>query len=124
MSVIHKFTGDPSNYGWQGVTGMVPSEQGVKNTTLHILLGNDEKDAHFVTRYFRVEPGGYSPLHQHPHEHEVVILHGKGTVQIGDETTEVNPFDAILISGGSMHQFKNISDEPLGFLCIIPKLSS
>ena len=104
---------------------MLPSEEGIKDTTLHILLGKDESEAHFITRYFRVEPGGFSPLHQHPHEHEVIILHGKGTVQINDDQIkEVTPFDAILISGGVMHQFKNISDEPLGFLCIIPKLAS
>ena len=124
MSVIHKFKGDTSNYGWQGVDGMIPSEEGIKDTTLHILLGKDESEAHFITRYFRVEAGGYSPLHQHPHEHEVVILHGQGTVQINDNVTEVAPFDAILISGGDMHQFKNTSGEPLGFLCIIPKLAS
>jgi quercetin dioxygenase-like cupin family protein len=124
MSVIHKFKGDTSIYGWQGVNGMVPTEEGIKDTTMHILLGKDESEAHFITRYFRVEAGGCSPLHQHPHEHEVVILHGKGTVQINDDVTEVTPFDAILISGGDMHQFKNTSDEPLGFLCIIPKLAS
>lgn len=122
MSVIHKFTGDTSNFKWQGVEGMLPSEEGVKSTTLHILLGKDESEAHFITRYFHVEPGGYSPLHQHPHEHEVVILHGKGQVQIGEVVNEVAPYDALLISGGDLHQFKNTGDQPLGFLCMIPKL--
>ena len=122
MSVIHKFKGDPSKYAWEGVDGMVPSEAGVKDTTLHILLGKDESEAHFITRYFRVEPGGYSPLHQHPHEHEVIIMHGQGQVQIGEEITKVAPYDALLISGGDLHQFKNTGDQPLGFFCIIPKM--
>jgi quercetin dioxygenase-like cupin family protein len=101
---------------------MLPSEEGVKDTTLHILLGKDESEAHFITRYFRVEPGGYSPLHQHPHEHEVIIMHGKGQVQISDKITAVAPYDALLISGGDLHQLKNTGDQPLGFICMIPKM--
>lgn len=122
MSVIHKFTGNSEKYSWQDVEGVAPSVEGVKDTTMHILLGEKENAPHFITRYFRVEPGGFSPLHEHPHEHEVVILHGKGQVQIKDELVEIGPYDTMLISGGDLHQFKNIGDEPLGFLCIIPKI--
>lgn len=122
MSIIHKFTGDPENFGWQNVEGVVPSEAGVEATTMHILLGEKEGAPNFITRYFRVEPHGFTPQHQHPHEHEVIILHGKGQIQIGDKIQEVFPHDVALVSGGDLHQIKNIGDEPLGFLCIIPKI--
>ena len=122
MSVVHKFTGTAEKYRWQDVEGFVPPEEGIKDTTMHILLGEKEGAPHFITRYFRIEPGGYSPKHQHPHEHEVIILHGKGQVQIGDESFEVAPHDVALISGGDLHQLRNTGDEPFGFLCIIPKI--
>ena len=122
MSVIHKFTGSSNQYSWQDVESLIPSEEGIKDTTKQIVLGEKDGAPHFITRYFRVDAGGYSPQHTHPHEHQVIIMHGKGEVQIGDKSYAVAPHDAILISGGDLHQLRNTGEEPLGFLCIIPKI--
>jgi len=34
----------------------------------------------FAMRLFEVEPGGYTPYHKHPWEHEVFVLEGDGVV--------------------------------------------
>jgi quercetin dioxygenase-like cupin family protein len=66
-------------------------------------------------------PTGNSKLERHPQEHEVIILHGKGQAQIGDQVYDVEPYDVVFVSGGELHQFKNTGSDPFGFLCIIPK---
>jgi len=46
-------------------------------------------------------------------------LHGHAKVQLNEEFFEVNPNDAIFISGNDLHQFVVTGDQPLGFLCVI-----
>ena len=38
----------------------------------------------FAMRQFEVAPGGYTPQHSHPYEHEVFVLEGSGVVLEGD----------------------------------------
>jgi quercetin dioxygenase-like cupin family protein len=51
----------------------------------------------FELRYIEIPPGGKSSKGHHPHEHEVFVP--------GDEE----------------HQWINISSEPFGFVCVVPK---
>ena len=74
----------------------------------------------FSMRVIEVEPGGYSPLHDHPWEHEVFILHGEGTLLQDGKATPVSPGDVIFIASGEQHQFKNTSNGALEFICLIP----
>jgi len=56
----------------------------------------------------------------------VVILRGRGQVFLGGEDADCNSpvevafGDVVYIPPYEVHQFKNVADEPLGFLCIIP----
>jgi quercetin dioxygenase-like cupin family protein len=51
----------------------------------------------------------------------VIILHGKAKVQINDDFYELEPFDSVFISGNDIHQFTNIGDSPMGFICVIKR---
>ena len=73
-------------------------------------------------RYIEVEPGGHTSLDVHAHEHGVMILRGKGRILLGQEELEVGFGDIIFVPGNERHQFRNAGDEPLGFLCVIPRL--
>ena len=84
------------------------------------LIGPKDGAANFALRMFEVQPGGHTPLHVHPHEHEVFIVEGAGAFVC--EGTE-HPFEAehaIFVPGGSEHCFKNTGDGVMRFLCIIP----
>jgi len=83
-----------------------------------------EKDGapNFSMRVIEVQPGGYSPFHNHPWEHEVFILHGEGALLLEDETTPISQGDVIFIPPGEHHQFKNTSNGMLEFICLIPHL--
>lgn len=121
MSTIHKFTGEPSDYSWEGVEIQEYSDE-FEGVTKQVVIGPDEKAPHFVIRYFHLEPGAHSNLEQHPHDHGVVVMHGRARVQINADFHEVGPLDAIYISGGDLHQFTALGDEPLGFMCVIKHL--
>jgi quercetin dioxygenase-like cupin family protein len=74
----------------------------------------------FAMRRFTVEPGGYTPCHSHPWEHEVFILSGTGVV-LGEGGKEpVKPGDVVFMPSDEKHQFRNTGDRELAFLCLIP----
>ncbi|MEA4906814.1 MAG: cupin domain-containing protein, partial [Anaerolineaceae bacterium] len=91
-----------------------------EGVTRQIFIGPDEGSNNFAIRYFRLEPGTHSNLEKHPHEHGVVIVHGRARVQINDDFFEMGPLDTIYISGNDLHQFVPLGDEPLGFFCTVP----
>jgi quercetin dioxygenase-like cupin family protein len=93
-------------------------EEGSK---LKIRWLNTEGSKNFAVRHFEIEPGGYSPHHSHPWEHEIFVLEGTGTV-IGNEVVEaISVGNIISIPGEETHQIKNTGKSTLKFLCIIPK---
>jgi quercetin dioxygenase-like cupin family protein len=84
------------------------------------LIGKDDGAENFAMRLFELEPGGHTPLHCHPHEHEVFVVEGHGMVVCEGESFPIGSEDAILVPGGKEHCFQNTSDAPLRFLCLIP----
>ncbi len=96
---------------------------GFRDITRQTLLGDgdDEQRLNFLTRYFEVQPGGYSSLERHEHPHAVVILRGEGEVILGDRVESVSVHDCVFISSHSLHQFHATGSEPLGFLCVVDR---
>ena len=74
----------------------------------------------FAMRQFEVAPGGYTPRHRHPYEHEVFVLEGQGEVYEGDAPHTIQQGDVILVTPDEVHQFRNTGDVPLKFLCLVP----
>ncbi|MCD6475622.1 MAG: cupin domain-containing protein [Anaerolineaceae bacterium] len=123
MSVIHKFSVNQDQFQWEDVESIPYDVDGIKSASKHILIGEKEGAPNSIMRYFSIAPGGHSRLERHPHEHEVLIIQGKGKVQIGENYFNVNPFDAVFVEGNELHQFSNPYDKPFGFICVIPKKS-
>jgi mannose-6-phosphate isomerase-like protein (cupin superfamily) len=95
-----------------------------KDVARQTLLGEgpDEAALSFITRYFEVQPGGYSSLELHQHPHSVVVVRGTGQVVLGNETYDIAPFDCVYVAPGATHQFRATGREPLGFLCIVDRV--
>ena len=112
-------------FGWDGVpvreykTGDVPYQGVTRQTLLGEATG--EEPFTFLTRYFEIEPGGYSTLERHQHPHAVVVIRGTGRVTLGERTFEIAPFDCVYVSPGVAHQFRATGNEPLGFLCTVDR---
>jgi mannose-6-phosphate isomerase-like protein (cupin superfamily) len=58
--------------------------------------------------YFRLAPDFRTPFgHRHSEQEEVyVVLSGGGRVQVGEETVEVGPYDAVRVAAGAMHSLE------------------
>jgi quercetin dioxygenase-like cupin family protein len=84
------------------------------------LVGDAGEATAFHLRYFEIAPGGYSSLEHHQHEHAVVVMRGRGVVQLGDTVHEIGFGDTVYVAPHEVHQFRNTSaKEPFGFLCIV-----
>ena len=100
---------------WQPVT--MPGAQRVK---FRVLIGRDDQAPTFAMRQFEVEPGGYTPLHQHNYEHEVVVQCGEGVMKEGLDTHDIGPGQVILVPPNQLHLFRNTAAQPLRLLCLVP----
>lgn len=95
-------------------------KDGVKDVSIRWLIGEESGAPNFYLRLFEVEPGGYTPFHTHPWEHEVVILAGEGKLNAGEKSLPLEKDTFALVLPGEEHQFVNTGDTALKFLCIIP----
>jgi quercetin dioxygenase-like cupin family protein len=77
----------------------------------------------FAMRHYEVAPGGYTPRHSHPYEHEVFVLEGSGVVLEGDVEHRLSAGDVVFVVPGEVHQFRNTGSVPLKFLCMVPNSS-
>jgi quercetin dioxygenase-like cupin family protein len=94
--------------------------EGTKDTTIQWLFSRAEGAPNFSMRRFVIRPGGRIGLHDHPWEHEIYFISGKGDAFTDKEHVRVQAGDAIYIPGGEPHGYVNDSKEDLVFLCMIP----
>ncbi len=93
---------------------------GAQGCQVRWLVGREDGAPNFAMRQFEVEPGGFTPRHHHPYEHEVYVLEGEGEVWEGDRRHPIRGGDVILVRPDELHQFRNTSTQSLKFLCLIP----
>ncbi len=102
----------------------VPSQtvdvSGAVGCAMRCLIGQDDGAPSFSMRQFDVAPGGHTPKHQHPYEHEVFVLEGQGVVLQGDTEHPLQPGTVVFVEPNEIHQFRNTGSGPLRFLCLIP----
>jgi quercetin dioxygenase-like cupin family protein len=93
----------------------------LKDTAMRRLIGPEHGWDGYAMRLFTVEPGGYTPKHIHDWAHINLVLSGMGTVLTGDKETDIKKGSYAYVPGGTLHQFRNTSGEPLEFMCIVPE---
>ncbi len=93
---------------------------GAKGVEIRWLVSKADGAENFAMRMFELQPGGNTPLHTHPHEHEVFVIEGKGIFVCEQKRYEFESEYVIFVPGGKEHQFKNTGDSVLRFLCLIP----
>ena len=94
--------------------------EGAAGCRVRWLVGEADHAPNFAMREFEVEPGGHTPKHFHPYEHEVFVLEGNGVVVDGDEEKPLSAGDVVYVAPNDVHQFRNDGDRPMRFLCLIP----
>lgn len=96
------------------------SPPAVRGVEKRVLIGPKQGAPRFVMRHFAIAPGGHSPEHAHPWEHEVYVLGGRGRVRYDDSAVDVRPGDFVFVAPMDKHQFQNAGDEPFEFICVVP----
>jgi len=108
-------------FPWNSVEAQ-KAEEGANGVTVRWLLKKDQGAENFYMRLFEMEPGGHSPLHSHPWEHEIFILEGSGIVTGGSKETHFSKGDVIFLPPGEEHQLRNSGKDTVRFLCLIPSV--
>jgi quercetin dioxygenase-like cupin family protein len=120
MGQIHRFSGSESAFDWDGVSEIAVDDRRSSGVTGRLLIGPKGDVPNFRIRYFRIEPGGYTPSERHPHDHGIFVLHGHVQVRLGSEEVTLGPRDVVYVPGNEHHQLKTVGDEPVGLLCVVP----
>ncbi len=90
-------------------------------TSIRWLIDDDHDGAPiYALRMIEVEPGGHTPRHSHPYEHENFVVAGQGRVLVNGAWRAVQAGDVIFVPGGMEHIYENTGDTPFKFLCGIP----
>jgi quercetin dioxygenase-like cupin family protein len=94
--------------------------EGAINTKIRWMISEKDGAPNFALRMFEVEVGGQTPFHQHAWEHEVFVLEGEGEFVTERGSQKFGVWDSIYVDPDMMHQFKNVGNSMMRFLCIIP----
>jgi quercetin dioxygenase-like cupin family protein len=94
--------------------------EGAQGVAIRVLISKDDGAPTFAMRMFEVQPGGHTPLHRHPHEHEVFVLEGTGVLVHEGQEHRFAREDVIFVPGGGEHCFQNAGPSTLRFLCLVP----
>jgi ribulose-bisphosphate carboxylase large chain len=108
-------------FRWEGadVQGYKPGAGPWCGIERAALVGGRGEGTAFHVRYFEIAPGGYSSREHHRHEHVVVVLRGRGEVELGGAAHPLAFGDVVYVAPHAVHQFRNASDEPFGFVCVV-----
>ena len=93
---------------------------GAEGVEIRWLISKDDGAENFSMRMFEIQPGGHTPLHTHPHEHEVFAIEGSGIFVYEGQEHEFGAEYVIFVPSGKEHRFRNTGNSVLRFLCIIP----
>ena len=102
---------------WRDVEGKAVTEAGAGGVTIRVLMGDNVGAPNFTLRHFEVAPGGHTPFHAHPWEHEVFVLSGKGKVKRKDGETEVGPGSFVFVPPDEEHAFANAAGRDASRSC-------
>ena len=112
-----------AGFRWEGVELRPYRQDGAgrfRGVTRQTLLGEGDRGLSSEARYFEIEAGGFSSCESHRHGHFVVVLRGDGTVRLDDRELSLEPFDAVYVAPGAVHQFR-AGSSTLGFLCVVDR---
>ena len=98
--------------------------EGAEGAEIRVLISKQDGAENFAMRMFEIAPGGHTPYHSHPHEHEVFIVEGKGLFVCERQEYPFESEHVIFVPGGIEHCFKNTGNTAMRFLCLVPASAS
>lgn len=85
--------------------------------TYTVILSGEQTGGAFTLLEALVPPDTGPPPHHHNAEDETfILLDGKVTLQVGDETIHAEPGTTVFVPRGVVHSFRNIDTKPARML--------
>ncbi len=85
----------------------------------NLFIGKFAEKTSFDLIYFEIEPGGYSSLEKHVHEHVIIGTRGNGVLIKENPSLNISVHDITYVSPLEKHQPRNEGKEPFKFFCIV-----
>ncbi|KYH35721.1 hypothetical protein CLTEP_01140 [Clostridium tepidiprofundi DSM 19306] len=92
-----------------------------KNALMKVLISPKEGWDGYVMRVFKIGKDGYTPRHSHTWPHINYIISGRGKIYLDGKEHEVEEGSYAYIPSNKEHQFMNVGNEELEFICIVPE---
>lgn len=102
------------------VMGSVVDHPEVKDAVMKVLVSPEEGWEDNVLRVFELEPGGHTPKHTHDWPHINYVIEGEGTLFLNGKENPIKAGSYAYVPNNELHQFKNVGDTKLRFICIVP----
>ncbi|HNT73991.1 MAG TPA: cupin domain-containing protein [Anaerolineae bacterium] len=88
---------------------------------IHWLITRKEGAPNFTMRVIEIAPGVVFAPHQHPYEHEIYVLEGRGVVtNPAGDVGAMQPGVYLLVPPDEPHGYRNTGEQTLKFICVIP----
>ncbi len=97
------------------------TEDGAEKVSVRWVISGNDGAPNFYMRVFELEPGGHTPLHRHPWEHEMFVYEGEGCVVKEGKDVPLSRGSVVFIPADEEHQVKNTGTELFSVICLIPK---
>ena len=88
--------------------------------SIRVLIDEHDGAPVYKLRMIEISPGGFSPDHSHPYEHENFVVEGIGQVNLNGKWNDLKPGDVVFVPANHRHQYRNAGDQTFKFLCGIP----
>lgn len=88
-----------------------------------VVAGKADGANNFCMRIFEIAPGGHTPKHSHPWEHEMFIHSGVGEIYGNGKWNPLGPGNVVFMPSEEEHQVRNTGNELLILACLVPSVA-
>ncbi|KQC08248.1 MAG: cupin [Smithella sp. SDB] len=88
-----------------------------------VVAGKADGANNFCMRIFEIAPGGHTPKHAHPWEHEMFIHSGVGEIYGNGKWNPLGPGNVVFMPPDEEHQVRNTGKELLILACLVPSIA-
>jgi len=105
------------------VERMESKKEGFKGFFARYLWCKDDGCPNFAMRMMEIEPGGHTSYHSHLEEHQFYFVEGEPAyVDANGKETKLDVGDTVYVASDEPHQIKNVGNEVMRMICMIPIL--
>jgi quercetin dioxygenase-like cupin family protein len=95
-------------------------EEGSHNVKMRQLIGREDGARKTSMHELIIGRGGYSTMHRHEWDHQLVVTEGRGIVILDGKRMALRPGVVLLVQSNEKHQFLQRGKGPLKFVTVTP----